>query len=223
LPQTTWHRFFLHSHLGANSSSGDGLFNRSEPQEEAPDTFEYDPDNPVPTAGGRGGIAENGFLYGPVEQSRVEKRDDVLCYTSPELEQDLELSGPLELHLFASSSCRDTDFSAKLVDVYPDGRAFNVADGITRAQYRNSFTEAQPLKPHEITEITIRLGHTSQLFKSGHRLRLDVASSNFPTFDRNMNTGHSIGDDATGIIARQTVFHQKEYASYIDLPVIPQI
>jgi putative CocE/NonD family hydrolase len=221
LAQTTWQRYFLHSQAGANSTSGDGRLTRDTPRQEPPDTFIYDPSRPVPTAGGRGGLAENGFVYGPLDQTFIERRRDVLCYTSPEFEQDTEVTGPLELHLFASSSCQDTDFTAKLVDVYPDGHAYNLADGIVRAQYRNSFTNPELLKPGEITEFIIRLGHTSQLFRHGHCMRLDITSSNFPTFDRNLNTGHRIGEDAQGIPALQTIYHQSGQASYLDLPVIP--
>jgi uncharacterized protein len=220
LPQTQWQRFFLHSQVGANSSSGDGRLTRDEPRGEHPDTFVYNPYHPVPTAGGKGGIAENGFIYGPLDQTVIEQRGDVLCYTTPELNQDIEVSGPLNLHLLASSSCLDTDFTAKLVDVCPNGHAYNVADGIVRAQFRNSFSEPEPLKPGEITEFIIRLGHTSQLFRRGHHIRLDITSSNFPTFDRNMNTGNRIGEDKEGIPALQTIYHQTGQASYIDLPVI---
>jgi uncharacterized protein len=221
LPGTDWQRFFLHSRGAANSCSGNGLLSRDELINEPADTYTYDPLNPVPTAGGRGGIVENGFLYGPVDQVYVEQRNDVLCYTSPEMKQDLEVTGPLELHLFASSSSIDTDFIAKLADVYPDGHAYNIADGVVRAKSRNSFTKHELLKPGEIVEFIFRLGHVSQLFRRGHRIRLDITSSNFPTFDRNMNTGNSIGEDAKGIPALQTVYHQPGYASYIDLPVIP--
>jgi putative CocE/NonD family hydrolase len=223
LVQTRWERFFLHSCDGANSSAGDGLFSRDEPNNEPEDIYVYNPRHPVPTVGGRGGIVENGFLYGPKDQSYVEKLSDVLCYTSSYLSDDTEVTGPLEFHLFASSSCPDTDFTAKLVDVHLDGRAYNVADGIVRAQYRNSFTSPELIKPDEIVELKIRLGHVSQLFRKGHRMRIDITSSNFPTFDRNMNTGNPIGEDAEGISALQKVYHQSGYASYIDLPIILKI
>ncbi|MFC1947121.1 CocE/NonD family hydrolase [Chloroflexota bacterium] len=216
-----WLRFFLHSHGGANSCFGDGVLNRDEPQREPVDTYIYDPQHPVFTAGGRGGLAENGFVYGPIDQVHVSRRNDVLCYTTSDLERDIEVTGPLELHLFASSSCVDTDFAVKLVDVCPDGRAYNVADGIVRAQYRNSFTFQELLAPGGVVEFIVRLGHVSHLFRRGHCIRLDITSSNFPTFDRNLNTGHAIGEDSEGITALQTVYHQTEYASYIDLPVIP--
>jgi uncharacterized protein len=221
LPQTDWQRFYLHSQSGANSSTGDGLLSRQEPGQESPDSYLYDPLNPVPTAGGRGGIAENGFIYGPVDQIYIERRNDVLCYSTPVLENDVEVTGPLELHLFASTTGRDTDFTAKLVDVYPDGRAFNAADGIIRARFRKSLTKPELLAPNEIYDFIIRLGPTSQLFRRGHRIRIDIASSNFPNYDRNMNTGRGIGEDAQGIPAQQTIFHQSGFASYIDLPVIP--
>ena len=159
-------------------------------------------------------------MYGPVDQVYSERRDDVLVYTTQELDRDIEVTGPLEFHLFASSSCKDTDFIIKLVDVYPDGRAFNVVDGITRAQHRNSFYTSEYLNPGEIMEFIIRLGHTSQLFCRGHRMRIDITSSNFPTFDRNMNTGNKIGEDMKGKPALQVIYHQTEHASYIDLPMI---
>jgi uncharacterized protein len=222
LPRTQWQRFYLHSREGANSCRGDGLLSRDEPAQEAPDTYVYNPNHPVPTAGGRGMPAENGFLGGAVDQHYVESRADVLCYTTPALAEDMEVTGPLVLHLQAATSCRDTDFTAKVVDVYPDGRAYNLANGIVRAQYRNSIFSPQPVTPGEVIEYTIYLGPTSQLFRKGHRIRLDVSSSNFPENDRNLNTGHRIGEDAAGIPALQTIYHQAGYASYIDLPVIPE-
>jgi putative CocE/NonD family hydrolase len=221
LPETDWQRFFLHSHGGANSCNGNGLLSREEPGSEPTDTYVYNPFRPVPTVGGKGADAENGFVTGPIDQGRVEHRADVLCYTTTELDQDMEVTGPLKLHLYASSSCKDTDFVAKLVDVYPDGRAYNIADGITRARYRNSFYEPELLTPGEIVEFIIWLGPVSQLFRHGHRIRIDVTSSNFPTYDRNMNTGDPIGVNAEGIPALQTIYHQTGYASFMDFPVIP--
>jgi uncharacterized protein len=221
LPQTDWQKFYLHSRGKANSCQGDGLLTREEPAAEPVDTYLYDPLHPVPTIGGRGAEAENGFVCGPLDQIHAERRGDVLCYNTPELEKNIEVTGPVDLHLFAASSCRDTDFAVKLVDVYPDGRAINVTDGIVRAQYRNSYTKPEPLTPGEVVEFVIRLGVTSQLFRRGHRIRLDITSSNFPAFDRNMNTGNAIGTDATGFVAQQKVYHQSGYASYIELPVIP--
>jgi putative CocE/NonD family hydrolase len=220
LPQTTWQRFFLHSRGSANSCAGNGILSREEPRKEPADMYVYNPYHPVPTTGGRGGLAENGFISGPVDQHSVERRSDVLCYTSSELDQDMEITGPLELHIFASTSAKSTDFAAKLVDVYPDDHAYNITDGITRAQYRNSMSKAEPVIPGEIMEYIIRLGPISHLFRRGHRIRIDVTSSNFPTYDRNMNTGNPVGEDAEGIPALQIIYHDTNYASYIDLPVI---
>jgi putative CocE/NonD family hydrolase len=157
----------------------------------------------------------------PQEQSTYERREDVLCYTTPELNEDLEITGPLVLHLFASTSARDTDFTAKLVDVYPDGRSFNViCDGIIRARYRKSLFEPEYVTPGEVNEYVINLEAVSQLFRKGHRIRIDISSSSFPEYDRNMNTGHPTGDDAQGISAMQSIYHQFEYPSYMDLPII---
>jgi len=218
LPQTRWQRFYLHSRGCANTAAGDGLLSRDEPGSEPVDTFVYDPLHPVPSVGGR--IVGVGLVEGPVEQSHVEKRSDVLCYTTPELEEPVEVTGPLEMHLFAATSARDTDFTAKLVDVYPDGRSYNLTEGIKRARALKSAAHPDLINPGEVYEYVITMGNTSQLFRKGHRIRIDISSSNFPMFDRNMNTGNPIGEDAQGIPATQTVYHQPGYASYIDLPVI---
>lgn len=225
-PQAQWQRFYFHSSGSANSSAGNGILSRNEPStSEPPDTFVYDPHNPVPTIGGplvSGGGQGPGMVAGPFEQSYIEKRTDVLCYTTPEFKEDFEVTGPLELHLFASTTARDTDFTAKLIDVYPNGRAYNLAEGIKRASGRKFIEKPELINPGEIYEFVITMGHTSQLFRRGHRLRIDVTSSDFPQWDRNMNTGNPIGEDAHGIITTQTIYHHPDYASYIDLPVMPQ-
>jgi len=219
LPQTDWQRFHLHSHGQANTAEGDGLLSREAPAAEPPDTFTYDPRLPVPTLGGN--ILPSGSLVpGPLDQTPVEKRTDVLCYTTEELAADLEVTGPLALHLFATTSVRDTDFTAKLVDVHPSGAAYNVAEGCIRARYRKSIMEPDFVDPGEVYEYSIHLSATSNLFKRGHRIRIDVSSSNFPRIDRNMNTGNPFGEDAEGVPATQTILHQPEYPSYIDMPVI---
>jgi putative CocE/NonD family hydrolase len=220
-PQTKWQRFFLHSRGHANSAAGDGLLSRDEPGAELPDIYIYNPHFPVPTTGCRGHMQLVRFAPSPQEQAQVECRNDVLCYTTPELKKDVEVTGPLMLHLFAATSARDTDFTAKLVDVYPDGRAYNVVcDGITRARYRKSLFTPELVNPGDVNEYVINLEAASQLFRKGHRIRIDVASSSFPEYDRNMNTGNAIGEDARGIPAMQSIYHQTDYASYIDLPVI---
>jgi uncharacterized protein len=220
LPNTDWQRFYFHSNGKANSSSGDGVLSRQQPATELPDRFTYDPLNPVPSTGCRGhGMV--GLSASPKDQYFVSRRTDVLCYCTPELDRDIEVTGPLSLHLFAATSAKDTDFTAKLVDVYPDGHAYNVTDGIIRAQFRNSILKPEFVTPGEVIEYVINMETASQLFKKGHRIRLDISSSNFPEYSRNMNTGHAPGEDAVGIVAKQSVYHDSKWASYIDLPVIP--
>jgi putative CocE/NonD family hydrolase len=211
-------KFYLHSGGRANTSAGDGVLSQVPPQAEPVDSFVYDPLHPVQTVGGRVVVGAS-QVAGPIDQYMVEKRPDVLCYTTAELGADLEIAGPVTLHLFASTAVKDTDFTGKLVDVYPDGRAYTVADGIMRARYRRSIFESQFVVPGEINEYAVSLGQTSQLFKKGHRIRLEVSSSNFPQFDRNMNTGNELGEDTTGMPATQTIYHRAEYASYLELPV----
>jgi putative CocE/NonD family hydrolase len=209
-------KFFLHSKGKANTANGDGLLSRDEPGSESPDRFVYDPFNPVPTVGGPSGSPPAGFGYvsGPMEQSGIERRPDILCYTTHELKEDIEITGgPLEVHIFASTSVKSTDFTAKLVYVYPDGRSYNVAEGVKR------ITNQQESGLAGIKEYVIGIGNISQLFRKGHRIRIDISSSNFPFSDRNMNTGNPIGEDARGVPAMQTIYHQKDYASYIDLPL----
>jgi hypothetical protein len=222
LPGTQWQRFFLHSKGHANTSTGDGMLNRENPGSEPADMFIYNPYDPVPTAGGptTSPMAGFGFVSGPLEQSYIEQRNDILCYTTPELKEDTEVSGPLQLHLFAATSARDTDFTAKLLDVYPNGRSHNVAEGIIRCSGSKSESHKELLKPGEINGFVIGMGNTSQLFRKGHHIRIDISSSNFPLYDRNMNTGNLIGEDTYGIPALQNIYHEAEYVSYIDLPVI---
>jgi len=224
LPQTQWQRFYLHSKGSANTAVGNGMLSRDEPGSESPDRFIYDPHSPVPTVGGAiiGAIAGAGGVVGPLDQYRIEKRNDVLCYTTPELKEDIEVTGPLQVHLFASTSAKDTDFTAKFIDVYPDERAYNLGEGIIRASGRNLTEKPELIHPGEVYEYVITVGQTSLVFRKGHRIRIDISSSNFPQFDRNMNTGNPVGEDAQGIPALQTIYHQPGYASYIDLPVIPK-
>jgi len=159
---------------------------------------------------------------GVQDQRPVEARDDVLVYTSPVTSDALEVTGPVTVTLYAASSAPDTDFTAKLVDVRPDGYAQNLADGIVRARYRDSRTAPALLTPGAVSKFTIDLWATSHVFLPGHRIRVEISSSNFPRFDRNLNTGE---DPATGTrfqTARQTIFHDPRYPSHIALPVIPR-
>jgi uncharacterized protein len=218
LARTHYTPYYLHSQGQANSLHGDGRLDPRVPGEEPTDRFVYDPHDPVPTCGGNTLIIPMGVQ----DQRQVETRQDVLVYTSAPLTTPLEVTGPLVVTLFATSSAPDTDFTAKLVDVRPDGYAQNLADGIIRARYRTSRMLPTLLTPGQVHELTIDLWATSHVFLPGHSLRLEIASSNFPRFDRNLNTGE---DQATGTrwqTAAQTIFHDQRYPSHILLPVIPR-
>jgi putative CocE/NonD family hydrolase len=217
LARTRYTPYYFHSHGKANSVGGDGILSPEVPGEEPADHYRYDPADPVPTCGGNTLIIPMGVQ----DQRQVEQRQDVLVYSGEPLERPLEVTGPLKVVLYASSSAPDTDFTAKLVDVRPDGYAQNIADGIVRARYRESRSAPKPLVRDEVYEFTIDLWATSHVFLPGHRIRVEIASSNFPRFDRNLNTGE---DQATGTrfqIAEQTVFHTHRFRSHILLPVIP--
>lgn len=218
LARTHYTRYHLHAEAPANTRSGGGILSTSPPGDEPPDSYTYDPNNPVATYGGNTLIIPQGVA----DQRPVEDRQDVLVYTSQVLERDLEVTGPINVHLFASSSAVDTDFTAKLVDVRPDGYAQNIQDGIIRPRFRTSKTEPSLIEPGQIYEFVIDLWATSYLFKTGHQLRVEISSSNFPRFDRNPNTGAPIGQGDQLEVAGQTVYHREDFPSHIVLPIIPR-
>ena len=158
---------------------------------------------------------------GPYDQRSIERRDDVLVYSTPVLEEDVEVTGPVMIELYASTDACDTDFTGKLVDVWPSGYAEILLEGVLRARYRNSFSKPQLLTPGQTEKYLIDLWSTSNLFRKGHRIRIEISSSNFPKYDRNPNTGHAIGEDAELKVARQTVYHDAGHPSHIVLPLIP--
>ena len=212
-------RWYLHSQGQANTLNGDGVLTLVLPGIEPADSYTYDPADPVPTIGGRTlmpGIATDGFC----DQRHVEERPDVLVYTSSVLLKDIEVTGHLLLKLWVASSARDTDITAKLADIYPNGYAAIVADGILRARYRKSMTAPEPLEPGQIYELTVDLWATSQVFKKGHRIRVEVSSSNFPRFDRNLNTGRDNASETQMQIATQTIYHDAEHPSHIVLQLV---
>ena len=219
LARTQFTPWYLHSSGKANTSAGDGSLSPASPDAEPADHFTYDSANPVPTQGGNNLVA---IPAGPFDQSAVEQRADVLVYTSAPLEKAVEVTGPVRVLLHATSSARDTDFTAKLVDVHPDGKAYNLCDGIIRARCRESLTAPTLIEPGKAYRYEIDLWVTSNLFKPGHRLRVEIASSNFPRFDRNPNTGHDFGADAELAKAEQTILHDREHPSHILLPTIPR-
>lgn len=222
LGRTKFTEFYLHGGGHANTMSGDGSLSRQPPAGDEPvDKFTYDPEDPVPTHGGQT-VWEQ---CGPWDRRPIEHRNDVLVYTSEPLESDLEVTGPLIVTLYASSSAPDTDFGGTLVDVHPDGKAIIIAEGMLRARFRESWdppVNPKRMKPGEVYAFPIDLWHTSNVFKAGHRIRLEISSSNFPRFDRNLNTGHQPGMDTEKQIAKQTIYHDAERPSHILLPVIPR-
>ncbi len=211
--------YYLHSAGHAATLKGDGRLNVTEPGDEPADQFTYDGNNPVPSVGGNN---LTGAPAGPHDQADVEARDDVLVYSTAPLEQDTEVTGPVKLMLWAASGARDTDFTGKLVDAHPDGKAYNLCDGIVRAQYRNGTDKPAPLEPGKATKFEIDLWVTSNLFKQGHCIHLEVSSSNFPRFDRNPNSGKPFGTDTELLSARQTILHDRGHPSQLVLPVIPR-
>ena len=226
LARTDWQSWNLHSTGGANTARGDGRLS-TEPIGDGPDgrehadRFTYDPEFPAQTIGGNNCCSPDIVPWGPYDQRPVEARQDVLCYTTDVLTDDLEVTGPVRLKLFASTDGLDTDWTAKLVDVSPSGYAKNLCDGIIRARYREGFDQARLLEPDTVYEYEIRVGVTSNVFKKGHRIRLEVSSSNFPRFDRNLNTGGDLYSETEMRVAQQAIHHSAEYPSQLILPVIP--
>jgi putative CocE/NonD family hydrolase len=200
---------------------GTGTLSLELPGEEPADWYTYDPASPVPSVGGVicCTTAEN-TPGGSYDQAAVEMRQDVLVYTSAPLERGVEVTGPLELVLYVSSSAKDTDFTGKLVDVAPDGTAFNLQDGILRARYREGYDKLVWMAKDQVYRVRIDLHATSNYFKAGHRIRLEVSSSNFPRLDRNLNTGGNNYDETTWVVARNGVHHSRKYPSYLQLPLI---
>ena len=221
LARTRLTPYYLHSGGSANSLVGDGTLSTEAPADEPCDRYDYNPAFPTPTRGGGTCCSPEIVDWGAFDQRPVEFRNDVLVYTSEPLEDDLEVTGPVIVKLHASTDGRDTDFTAKLVDVHPDGNAKNLCDGIIRGRYRESTKSQKLLEPGAVYEFTIDLWITSNVFKKGHRIRVDISSSNFPRFDRNLNTGRTAADDTEIRMARQTVFHDRTRPSQIVLPVIP--
>jgi putative CocE/NonD family hydrolase len=219
LARTDYQKWYLHSNGAANSSLGFGSLSLDLPGHEPTDKYLYDPANPVPTNGGN--ILRIGLNLGPCDQRRTEARDDILLYTSEPLESDLEVTGPLKVMLWASSDAEDTDFTAKLIDVYPDGKEINIQDGILRASFRESAVHPSPIEPGTIYPLEIDLWATSNVFLVGHRLKLEISSSNFPRYNRNLNAFGPPGEQWEIRTAQQVIYHSCEYPSHIVLPVIP--
>jgi putative CocE/NonD family hydrolase len=222
LPGTHYRKLYLHSGGKANSVHGDGWLSADKPEdvgddEAATDAFTYDPTDPVPSIGGRFQASVPG---GPYDQRPLLGRPDVLVYTTAPLKKDVEVTGPITVTLYAASSARDTDFVAKLDDVYPDGTSMLIEYGVQRARYRDSETHPTLIEPGRTYRYNIHVWPTSNLFKAGHRIRIEISSSNFPMYDRNPNTGHAFAQDTALQIADQTIFHDDDHPSSVTLPIV---
>ena len=221
LAGTEYKPLYLSSGGAANGSHGDGALSWEKPSGDAEsDEYSYDPARPVPSLGGAN-CCGVGTTSGARDQRPNEHREDILVYTSEFLDEELEIAGPVKMKLYASSSAVDTDFVARLIDVYPDGRSINIAEGILRARYRNSLSEPEPLEPGEVYELEIDLIGTANAFQKGHRIRVHVTSSHFPQFSRNLNTGKPFGTSDEMVVADQTIYHSAERPSHIVVPLIP--
>jgi putative CocE/NonD family hydrolase len=214
-------KYFLHSLGAANSAGGNGGLSTKAPTSEPPDRYVYDPANPVPTIGGLLCCDWNHLQPGARDQRAAEARQDVLVYSTRAFAEDVEVTGPVSVELYAASSAVDTDFTAKLVDVGPDGFARNLADGIIRARYRDSREKAELLKPGQVYKVTVDLWSTSNVFLKGHTLRLEISSSNFPRFDRNLNTAEQPESGEKFISATNVIYHDSKHPSALILPVVP--
>jgi uncharacterized protein len=213
--------FYLDGEGSANTAAGDGVLTERNPRHQAQDNYVFDPHDPVPTRGGAVCCNPKIFPWGPMDQRPVEQRKDVLVYTTHPLREDVEVIGPVQAVLYVATSARDTDFTVKLVDVAPDGYARNLTDGILRLRYRNSLEHPELAKPGEVYRVTVDAGVTGNTFLKGHRIRLEVASSNFPRFDRNLNTGGPTASETRMLKASQTVYHDREHPSHLVLMVMP--
>jgi putative CocE/NonD family hydrolase len=222
-------RWYLHSDGTANTRMGDGTLSEKAPATELSDKYAYDPRFPVPTYGGHGsgggGITRDGAfsIQGPMDQRSTQQRHDVLVYTSDVLGVDTEVTGAAELSLFFSTNVTDTDFFATLSDVYPDGRAILITEGAMRTRYRESIEKTRLLTPNQPYQLKIPLWETSNVFKAGHRIRLHITSSNFPRFNRNLNSGKAMAEETEQDIrvAQQVILHDSQHPSSLLLPVIP--
>jgi putative CocE/NonD family hydrolase len=215
-------KYFLGSDGRANTAAGDGVLSTTQSGGRA-DSFMYDPANPAPTTGGPLCCDPRHLPAGPRDQAEVEKRIDVLVYSTTPLQQDVEVTGPVTLELFAKTTAADTDFTGKLVDVWPNGFAQNLTEGILRARYRESTTgQPKPIEPGKVYEYRVNLWSTGNVFKAGHRIRLEVSSSNFPRFDRNLNTGENAATSAAFVKATTTVLHDPGHPSVLVLPMVPK-
>ena len=220
-PEMKATRYYIHSNGSANSLRGDGSLSTTAPKKESADKFTFDPANPVPTIGGSLCCDMIHYEPGPRDQRSAEGRNDVLVYSTKPLDADMQVTGPVTFEAWVKSSAVDTDFTAMLVDVAPDGFAKNLADGILRMRYRDSDEKPDLINPDQVYKITVDLWATANTFQKGHTIRLQVSSSNFPRFDRNHNTGADQATSKDFVTATNTILHDADHPSALILPVIP--
>lgn len=211
--------YYLNSDGRANTLDGTGTLSQQKPSEDRPDLIIYDPMNPVTSLGGNVCCTGNAVEGGAFDQQQLEKRSDILVYTSEVLEEGVEISGFIESTLYVSSSAKDTDFTLKLIDVAPDGTAYNLDETIQRVRYREGYDKEVFMKKGEVYKVDLTALSTSNYFKKGHRIRIEISSSNFPRFARNLNTGGNNYDETEAVVALNKVHHSKKYPSQIRLPI----
>jgi putative CocE/NonD family hydrolase len=213
--------FYLESGGKANSLYGDGKLGSDPPNADAVDGFTYDPMNPVPSYGGNVCCTGNAVTGGALDQRKMEARADILVYSSEPLKEGLEVSGPMEATLYVSSDAKDTDFTVKVIDVYPDGTAYNLDETIQRLRYRDGYDKPLVwMEPGKVYKVALQPMTTSNYFAAGHRIRVEISSSNFPRFDRNLNTGGNNYDETNAVTAHNSVHHSRQYPSQITLSVV---
>ncbi len=214
-------KLYLASGGKANTLNGDGALTDAPPATDAPDRFDYDPMNPVTSYGGNVCCTGNAVAGGAFDQRKMEERADILVYSTAPLKEGVEVSGPIEVTLYVSSDAKDTDFTVKLIDVYPDGRAYNLDETIQRMRYRNGYDKPLAwMESGKVYKVTLQPMTTSNYFEAGHRIRIEVSSSNFPRFDRNMNTGGKNYDETKGVVAHNAAHHSRQYPSEVKLTVV---
>ncbi|MEJ1221861.1 CocE/NonD family hydrolase [Sediminicola sp. 1XM1-17] len=211
--------YYLNSKGSANSLYGDGKLTTSQPKQDMPDAFTYDPMNPVKSYGGNVCCTGNAVQGGAFDQQQMETRNDILVYTTDILQEGIEVSGFIEATLFVSSDAKDTDFTIKLLDVYPDGTAYNLDETIQRVRYREGYDKEVFMQKGKVYQVDMTPMSTSNYFKKGHRIRIEISSSNFPRFARNLNTGGTNYDESKGVVAHNKVHHSEKYPSQIRLPI----
>jgi putative CocE/NonD family hydrolase len=213
--------FYLSSSGKANTLSGDGALVSAPPAADTPDTFTYDPMNPVPSFGGNVCCTGNAITGGSFDQRKMEERPDILVYSTEPLKEGIELTGSIDVSLYVSSDAKDTDFTVKLIDVDEQGRAFNLDETIQRMRYREGYNKPPVwMEKDTLYKVKFQPMMTSNYFAPGHRIRIEISSSNFPRFDRNMNTGGNNYDETKGVIAHNMVHHSKQYPAEVTISVV---